>query len=353
MAKILKVGIVGCGGVVKHRHLPAYNKMKRKVTVPAICDMNESLAKETASTYHIPGAHASLTQMLAAEKLDIVDICTPPQTHAPLAVEALEHGCHVLIEKPMALKASECDRMIEAARKNGRKICVDHNVLFHPPFLKAKELLAKGSIGTFTGMRIFMSDHRDKFALREDFWVHKLPGGLLGESGPHAAYMSLAMLNKINGVDIVARSFLEHPWAQFDEFRIELDGENGTSSIFISDTSNRHHCQVDIYGTEGALHLDLNSMLLHYQGRRDSLKPVDLARYSLGTAWRTVAGVAGNALKVVTGSTRLGLEVIIDRFIDSIVQDSQPPVTGEEGRDTVRIMEMIVSKLHEKYGTAK
>ena len=318
MSDKLKVGIVGCGAVAKERHIPSFLKVKRNVTLQAVCDRNENLAREVAKKYGIPGVYPDILEMLTRENLDIVDICVPQQIHAPLAIQALEHGCHVLIEKPMALKTSECDEMIEASRKNGAKLCIVHNALFHPPFLKARELVAKGTIGDFTGMRIYMSDHRDEMIMRKDYWVHKLPGGVIGESGPHAVYMSLAFLNKVNNVDVFAKNFLEHSWAPFDEFRMELEGENAVSSITISYASNRHNCYVDILGTEGALHLDLNSMLLIRQRERDSLRPVNLACYSLG-------------------------------IVDSILNNSRPPVTGEEGREVIRVMEMIVQRLREKY----
>ena len=349
----LKVGIVGCGAVARERHIPGFRKIKNKATVQAVCDKNENLAHNMAKEYGIPNAYSDISEMLAKEKLDIVDICVPQQIHAPLAIQALERGCHVLIEKPMALKTSECDEMIEASRNYGGKLCIVHNVLFHPPFLKAKELVARGAIGTFTGMRIFISDHRNEMMMRKDYWIHQLPGGLIGETGPHAAYMSLAFLNKVNNVDIYAQNFLEHPWAPFDEFRIELEAENGISSILISYTSNRHICGVDILGTEGSLQLDLNSMLLIHQGQKDSLKPIDLAGYSLSTALQITKGVAANAFKVVTRKAKLGHDVIIDRFVDSILHNHQPPVTAEEGRETTRVVEMIVAKLREKYDQYK
>lgn len=353
MSDRLKIGIVGCGLVAKERHIPGFMRVKSKVILQAACDRNESLAQDLAKKYGMPRVYSDISEMLSKEDLDIVDICVPQQIHAPLAIQALEHGCHVLVEKPMALKTSECDQMLEASHKNGVKLCIIHNVLFHSPFLKARELIAKGAIGDFIGMRILMSDHRDMMVMKKDYWVHKLPGGLIGETGPHAVYMSLALLNKVNNVDIYAKNFLEHPWAPFDEFRMELEGENGISSILISYTSNRHNCEVDILGTEGALHLNLNSMLLTYEGRRDSLKPVDLARYSLGTAFQITKGVATNALKVTTRSAKIGHDVIIERFADSILNDHQPPVTGEEGREVIRVMEMIVQRLQEKYSISQ
>lgn len=351
MANKLQVGIVGCGAIAVKRHIPGLIRLKRNVVLQAVCDRNEDLAKETARKFNIPKTYQSLSQMLSGESLDIVDICTPPQVHAPLAIEALEHGCHVLLEKPMALTISDCDKMLDASRKYGRKLCIVHNVLFHPPLLEAKKLVAEGAIGDFTGMRIFLSDPRDEMIMRKDYWIHKLPGGLIGETGPHVVYMSLAFLNSVKGVAIYAKNFLEHPWAPFDEFRIELEGENAMSSIAISYTSNRYAAEVDILGTEGALHLDLQSMLVLRQGAKTSLTPWNLVSTSLGSAFQIVTGPVANGFKVATGRFRLGHDAVIERFVKSILSDIQPPVTGEEGREVVRVMEMLVSKLKEKYGS--
>ena len=349
MTNKLRVGIVGCGGAVHQMHIPAFLRSKG-VILQAVCDKNENLAKETASKYHIPGAYSSLSDMLAAGKLDIVDICVPPQIHAPIAIEALQNGCHVLMEKPMALNVLDCDQMIDAANKNGAKLCIIHNQLFNPAFLKARKLVAEGMIGDFTGMRIFLSDPREEMIMREDYWIHKLPGGLIGETGPHIVYMSLAFLNSVKSTDIYAKNFLEHPWAPFDEFRIELEGEKAISSIAISYTGNHRDLYVDILGTEGVLHLDLCSMLLIHYGRKVSARPIPFAHYLLSVSSQIIGGVAANAFKLMTGKLRFGHDILIEEFADSILNNHQPPVTGEEGRETVKVMEMIVGRLREKYG---
>lgn len=346
----LRVGIVGCGAVADKRHIPGFMRLRKDVIIQAVCDKNEDLARQAALKYDIPKVYASQSRMLTEEKLDIVDICTPPQIHAPLAVEALEQGCHILLEKPMALTTADCDRMLDAARKHGRKLCVVHNVLFHPPLLEARKLVAEGAIGDFIGMRIFLSDPRDEMIMRKDYWIHKLPGGLIGETGPHPVYISLAFLDKVNDVDVYAKKFLEHPWALFDEFRIELDAANGVSSIAISYASNRYAAYVDILGTEGALHLNLQSMLLLRQGAKTSLTPWNLAFTSLSSAFQVVTGVIANAFKVATGRFRLGHDTVIEMFVNSLLSDTPPPVTGEDGREVVRVMEMIVEKLYQKYG---
>ena len=350
MSDKLKVGIVGCGLIARQRHIPIFMKLKKKVDVRAVCDRNKDLAQQTAVEYGINAMYHDVTEMLSKEDLDLIDICTPPQIHTPLALEGMEHRCHILMEKPMALKVSDCDQMINVSRNNGVKLCVIHNMLFFPPLLKARKLVAEGAIGDFIGMRVFISDHRDNALLKKDDWAHTLPGGVLEESVAHPIYISLAFLDRVKNVDIWAKNFLEHPWTPFDEFRIELEGEKTISSIVKSYASSSWAANVDILGTEGALHLDLHSMLLIYHRRKESVKPLDLARYSLSDASQIVRGIAVNAFKVMTRRAKLGQDIIIEKFVDSILNDSQPPVTAEEGRETTRVMEMVVKKLLEKYG---
>jgi UDP-N-acetylglucosamine 3-dehydrogenase len=353
MSDRLRVGIVGCGFIAGKRHLPRFMELKKKVVVRAVCDRNESLARQTAAEYGINGIYPDFTEMLSKEDLDLIDICTPPQMHTPLALEGMEHRCHILMEKPMALKTSECDQMIEASHKNGVKLCVIHNMLFFPPLLKARKLVARGAIGDFIGMRIFISDHKDFALLKKEDWAHNLPGGVLEESVAHPIYLSLAFLGHVKAVDIWAKNFLEHPWAPFDEFRIELEGDKAMSSIVKSYASNNWGALVDILGTEGALHLDLQSMLLIHHRSKSSMKPMTMAGYSLSEAVQIVSGIAANTLQVMTGRLKLGQDIIIEKFVDCILNDSQPPVTGEEGRETIRVAEMVVQKFLDKYGSSR
>lgn len=346
--KKLNVGIVGCGFIAKAKHVPAFKRMKKTVNLCAVCDLNENLANETARDFYIPEAYSNVSKMISKENLDILDICVPPQIHAPLAIEAMESGCNVIMEKPLALKVSDCDQMIDASKKHGVKLCIIHNDIFHPPFLKARKLIADGAIGDFVGMRIFLSTPRKDMIDLKDHWYHKLPGGVIGETGPHIAYMSLAFLNNIKNVDIYAKNFLKHPWAPFDEFRIELEGENGISSVALSYTRNCWAATVDLLGTEAALHLDLQSMLL-IRHQLNELSYMPIARSSLSTISQMVGGISSNVFKVATGMQKIGTDVVIERFIDSVLSDSQPPVTGEEGREVVRVMEMVVKRYQEKY----
>lgn len=349
----LKVGVVGCGFIAKKEHIPGFLRLKRDVVISAVCDVNQSLATSVAKEFGIPRAYSNVSEMLRKENLDIVDICTPPQTHAPLAIEVMEKGCHVLVEKPMALKLSDCDQMNNVAQKCGLKLCVVHNEIFRPPLLKARQLVAKGDIGKLTGMRWCRLTHRGIYMSQKNHWVHRLPGGVLEETGPHAVYTSLVFLRNVKNVDIYAKKTLEYPWVRYDYLNILLEGENITSSIVLSHSSDCLVADVDLFGTKGILKMDLQSMLLiHYE--LNETKPMNLALSSLNAIAQTLKGVTSNAAKVVLGGQRAlsrvrGHEVVIEKFVNCVINDQQPPVTGKEGQETIRVMELIVEKFHQKY----
>jgi len=340
----LKVAVVGAGFVAQKRHIPAFLRLKKQVFLCAICDLKLELAKSVARRFGIPNVYSNLSDMLKKEKPDVVDICTPPKVHAPVAIEAMENGCHVLLEKPMASSLSDCDNMIQTSRKHGVKLSVVHNQRFYPPFLKAEQLIRNGSIGELTGMRIISLTPREKYLVHENHWIHRLPGGVIEETGPHVVYMSLAFVKNVKNVEVIARKKTAYPWVLFDDYRIELEGENITSSIIVSHTNNYTVSEVDLYGTDYALRIDLESMLL-LRYRRNSLKLVDVATSSLSIARQIIGGVASNVLRTVLHRPMLGHDIMIQKFVDSIINDYPLPIAPEEGRETVRVMEMIVEKL--------
>ena len=343
----LKVGIVGCGLVAQKRHIPILLRLKRKVSLCAVCDLDQELARSVANRFGIPNVYSDLSEMLSKEHLDVVDVCTPPKVHAPVAVEAIESGCHVLLEKPMSSSLSDCDKMIRVSRKYGVKLSIVHNQRFYPPFLKAQKLVKSGAIGELTGMRILALGNREEYMAHENHWVHKLPGGAIGETGPHAVYISLAFLKNVKSVDVSARKKTSYPWVLYDDYRIELKGENINSSIYISHANDYTAWEVDLFGTDYALRIDLQSMLLtHY--KREYLTPTSVALSSLSIAGQIVKGVMSNAFKVALRKPMLGHDIMIEKFVESIINDQPVPVTPEEGRETIRVMEMIVKKLDSK-----
>lgn len=343
----LKVGIIGCGLISKLRHIPAYKRLK-DFEVQAVCDLNEELARDTAKEFNVPKYYTDTSKMFAEEDLDIVDICVPPQIHAPIAIDAMESGSHVIMEKPMATKVSDCEEMIKVSKDNNVKLSVVHNDIFHPPFIKAKEMYRNGEIGDFRGIKIFLSTPKHYMIDLKDHWYHKLPGGVIGETGPHISYMSLEFLKNIKNVEVFAKNFLNYSWAPYDDFRIEIEGENGFSSVALAYTNNYWAATVDIIGTDAMLQIDLNSMTL-IKHDLNELSYIPIAKQTISSVSQRLGNTMSKAANVVAGRQKIGTEIVVEKFAESILNGSPLPVTAEEGLEATRLMEMVVKNYYDKY----
>jgi predicted dehydrogenase len=345
--KQLKAAIIGSGLIAKLKHIPAFRKHRDKVHLAALCDLNIEAAQQAAAAASIPMAYGDVAEMLAKERPDIVDICTPPVTHAKLAIQALQAGSNVLIEKPMAQSVEECDAIIAAARENNVKVCVAHSDLFYYPFIEARKLVGDGEIGTFRGMRIFLSTPTDYITSRPDHWANKLPGGVIGETGPHVVYMTLAFINPICDVFVNAMKQMDYPWSLFEDYRIDLIGEKAASSVTLSYATKQWAARVEILGENATLLLDLEAMSL-VKYRRERLKALPIGLSLLSETGQLLRRLAVSTVRHVTGSLRSTHDFIIDGFVDSIINGTRAPVPAEEGRESVRVLGMIAQQLTAK-----
>lgn len=168
-----------------------------------------------------------------------------------------------------------------------------------------------------------------------------------------ASTPSLAFLKKVTSVEITAKNNMKYPWSGFDYFDITLDSEEMVSSVIISHASNNYVADLSIFGTEGILKLDLQTMLL-MKYRLRKAKSTSLAMASLKPAGEMIRGVFSNGARMLFAKNSALMRVTghgneIEQFVQSIVNVIESPVTAEEGRDVIRVMEMLVQKLNQKY----
>jgi predicted dehydrogenase len=337
--KPLRVGIVGGGGIAR-RHIKSMRKIN-SVEVVAVCDKNEALAGQITREFHIKSYYAALPEMLDKERLDVVDICAPPQTHLALSTQAMQAGCHVLTEKPMALTLKDADEMIKAARANQVQLCVIHNELFLPVVIKARSMVNDGVVGDVVGISITDSMARDAdLILNQEHWCHKLPGGIFGEMLPHPIYLAQAFLGRLETVAVHARKLGSHDWMLADELRVTLEGENGLATITESVNWPEDFMVLDIFGTKMSLHVDIwSSVITRYAvgGGGRYLRGWQNLEQSL----QRLAGTASTTLRVISGNFRDGHRALIQQFSESLQSGSKPPVTIEEAREVVRLYQAI------------
>ena len=340
-----KVAVIGTGFISTEKHLPAWLTLRRNAEVVALCDVDKDRSEQVARKFNVPSVYDDVQAMLENEGPDFVDICTPPRTHADIAVTALQAGAHVLIEKPMAVSIEECDRIIEAAHESDKEVCIVHSELFYPCFIQARERVARGDIGDFKGMRIFRATPVDYMTSIPDHWANRLPGGVIGETGPHVVYLTLAFINPVQKLWVDGRKLTsEYPWSPFDDYRLELMGEHTTSSAVLTYTNKHWAARVDIWGSDGMFKVDLQSKtLIHYE--RTSLSPKWIGFSAISEARQIAASTLSTAARVLSGRFRNTHNILIREFFERTVKGLPSPVTAQEGREAVRVMNLIADRL--------
>lgn len=346
-----KVAVVGCGLIAEKKHVPAFKKLNDKVEIVAVCDLNENLAIRLSRKFKIKKHYSDIFNMLAIEKPDIVNVCTPPQTHAKLATLAIEHGAHIVIEKPMALSVSDCETIIRVAKQHNKQVGIIHNQLFNPAFIRAKKIVDSGELGEFVGMQIFLSTPTNYITSIENHWAHKLPGGILGETGPHSVYLACSFLKDIYDVNINAKKILhKYKWSQFEDFRFNLIAKNGICSVTQIYSTNQWAASFNIFCENGLIKVDLeNRLVLKY--KREKLNPLVLGKGVLDETIQRCCNLFLVGLSYLSGSKIDPHYVGIDEFVQAVSTNKSFSISANEGREVVRIMEMLVNKLERSVET--
>lgn len=143
---MLKVAIIGTGAISK-AHIEGFLRFKDRCRIVALCDLYTDKAEARNAEYGLGAKVVAEYKELLQDGIDLVSVCLPPFYHAPVAIDFLNAGSHVLVEKPMAASLKECDEMIEAAQANGRILSVVAQNRFTNPMMKLKSALDSGLAG--------------------------------------------------------------------------------------------------------------------------------------------------------------------------------------------------------------
>lgn len=148
MAKKLRVGFVGIGGIAQGAHIPGWKAVEDAEMVAA-ADVNPQTLETGADMAGIPaeGRYSDYKKMLDEVELDVVSVCTPNCVHKTPTIAAFEKGCHVLVEKPIAVSVKEAEAMIEAGEKAGKLLMVGQSLRFTPEALAMKRWVDEGLVG--------------------------------------------------------------------------------------------------------------------------------------------------------------------------------------------------------------
>ena len=341
----MKVGVVGCGTIAAF-HLPTITQHEH-VEIVSIVDVDRQKADAIATQFKVDHVYQDLGEMLQEQRPNVVHILTPPSIHAKLAIQAMEHGCHVLVEKPMALTIEDANAMIDAAQKNNVQLCVDHNFLFDSNVLQAWKLVQTGQAGkvlhvdacySFDVNRIPGFDPKS-----QNSWHLRLPGGLLLDSVAHPLSILLRFLPPLVSSSAITKNSGALPDDLSDELRVLIDAGQATGTLSVSLGTKPDCFTVNIYATEMTIHLNISNMVTVV--RRNPNLPKKLVRIfdNLDQSRQLFFGTFINAFKVATGKVGAPGDIapLIKQFYRSLEDGTRPPVTGEEGRAVVKFIHEI------------
>ncbi len=147
MAKKVRLGIIGTGGIANGAHLPGYSQIPELCEIFALCDIDPKALKSTAEKYPVKHKFDDYKKMLEMPEIDAVSVCTPNYVHFAPTVDALKAGKNVLCEKPIAMNAKEAAEMVKTARKAGKILQVGYNSRFAPSNQLLKKFIEAGELG--------------------------------------------------------------------------------------------------------------------------------------------------------------------------------------------------------------
>jgi UDP-N-acetyl-2-amino-2-deoxyglucuronate dehydrogenase len=342
----MNVGLIGCGRVA-HIHMGAY-KAINNVNVVAVSDADISRAKAFAGPYKINKYFSNYMDLFEVKGLDFVDVCTPTSTHELIVRDAAKFGLNVLMEKPMGRNSEECERMIKGSRKHGTMLCICHNQLFYPYVRRLK------SIADSEGFNLtsFRTSHRENFewlkahGLAQPWNVNPEHGGILWEVGTHLAYLHLSFLKDINEVYALG---VKSKYSVWDDLIVLLRTASARWGIIeISWIAQESEIVYEIFDSEGQR---IQTYLPH--------------GYFMNRTEKKAANWAGVLHNFFTDEKRLfakwkkftvdqvkkpqsGHFDLIRSYVESLEKGIAPPVTGEDGRNAIRLLECIEESLKEQ-----
>lgn len=317
----LRAGVVGLG--VGQGHIQGYQADPR-VEVVGLCDIDEAKLQRVAGEYGVRLTTTECDELIQHGALDVISICTPDDLHAEQTVTALDAGLHVLVEKPIATTIEECEAILEAVNRSGKKLSSNLILRFCPRFQEVKRLAEKGVFGEFfyaEGDYIHNVEHLIRYG-----WRGKLPHyNIVSGGGVHLIDL-LRWIIADEVVEVMAYGnrtcFEEKEFRSPDCMAVLLRFSKGCVAKSLTTIGCKrpalHHLM--LYGTEATFLNDWGSGKLYVGDRREE----DLIELHL-----PYPGVTKGSL--------------IRSFIDAIVEDRRPLI---DVYDAVRTAAVCIAAYH-------
>lgn len=328
---VVRIGVIGSGAIAQRRHIPEA-VAHRSARLTAVADPKLDRARAFAEP-HGARAYRSYKDLIAADDVDAVVVCSPNAFHAEHTIAALRAGKHVMVEKPMATNRPDARAMIAAAEKARRVLMVGQNQRLMPPHVKAKQIMASGKLGRVLNFRTTFQHGGPEFWSVDGkqswfFNARQAVMGVCGDLGVHKADLMRYLLGEEFAAATGFLGSLDKTDA--DGRRIKLDdnafvtlktrsGVLGTMTISWTNYGRVEDNSTIIFCENGVLKIgmdkDFGVIVHHRNGKVDRIRT--------------------GAMATNTKQTRSGM---MDMFVGSILGGKKPEIDGEEGYKSLEVV---------------
>ncbi len=267
-----RIGVVGIGWWATFNHIPTIQESEN-ADVVAICDLDDERLQAVGDRFGIAARYTDLAEMLAKERLDGVVVSTPHVAHTAPAIAALEAGCHVLVEKPMATTAADGHAIAAAARAASRSVLVPCGLNFTHYTERAAQIVREGRLGEIRHCVCQMGSPLDDLFSGEPMLetadhMYRPPASTWADPEKAGGYgwgqmsHSLAWLLHVSGLifeDVYCIDVKSKTGVDYYDAAVARATNGATVSLSGSATVPKHigmHTDIRIYGTEGCLLFD-------------------------------------------------------------------------------------------------
>lgn len=343
----LRVGIIGCGGIANGKHMPSLSKIER-VEMVAFCDLIEEKAQKAAKQYGAPDAkvYTDYRELLKDKSIDVIHVCTPNRSHSEITVASLEAGKNVMCEKPMAKTVEDAKKMLDAAKRTGRKLTIGYQNRFRPDSQYLKEICQRGDLGEIYFARAHAIRRRAVPTWGVFLNEYEQGGGPLIDIGTHSLDLTLWMMDNYKPKYVVGNTYHKlaprensaNAWGPWDpkKFTVEdsafgfITMENGATIVLESswalNSLDVGEAKTTLCGTEGGADMD------------DGLR---INGEDLGRLYTTKPSLDVGGVDFYDGNKSDPAEMEARSWIDSIVEDRAPVTKPEQAFVVTQILEAI------------
>lgn len=339
MSTQFRAGMVGAGHICEI-HVAAVKALP-DVELVGVTDLDHNRARAHAEEWGT-SAFDSLEQLVEAGA-NVIHVLTPPSAHAPVALAALELGCHVLIEKPIAEDEAEALEIGRVAAAKGLVATVDHSLLYDPQVKRALDAVKAGELGEVVSVDILRGSEYPPYEGGPLPPWYRDAGYPFRDIGVHSLYVIQELLGPIEDVDADWCSLGGDPNLAYDEWRAMVRCQRGLGQFQLSYNTRPMQSQLIIHGTRGVLRVDLFAM---FHGKRSST-PLPKAAERLVNAFsdslQPLVDVPVGVWKFVRKEVQpfQGVRDLVGDFYRRLEAGMPPPVSVEDAAQVVRWVEKV------------